>query len=148
MKKYSAGFILKNGKILLGLRSKNKILYPDVWDFIGGNCEADESYEKALIREIKEEIGIDVLTFQKVFFIEQPDEAIGLCIFNITKWKGTIENKQSEEHQELGWFTFSELHNLKFPRKEYECIFKAIKDLCLTNPKRTTQIFSMAGNYI
>lgn len=127
MKRYAAGYIIRDGKILLGLRSKTKMLYPDVWDFIGGTCAPSERYEQALIREIKEEIGIEVLKLQKIFSFEKRDECIGLCIYNITDWKGIIENKQPEENQKIGWFFFSELHHLKFPRKEYAEIIDFIQ---------------------
>jgi 8-oxo-dGTP diphosphatase len=62
MKKIAA-IILENDKreILLYLRdNKPGIPFPDYWDLIGGHVEDGETPEEALIREVKEELNIDL----------------------------------------------------------------------------------------
>lgn len=56
------GFIIdKDRNILLQKRSKNKKLWPDMWDVtVGGHVIAGEFGRQALIRETKEELGIDI----------------------------------------------------------------------------------------
>lgn len=56
------GFIIdKDKNILLQKRSKNKKLWPDMWDVtVGGHVIAGEFGRQALIRETKEELGIDI----------------------------------------------------------------------------------------
>ena len=56
------GFIFnKKGDVLLQKRSANKKLWPNLWDITaGGHVLAGEFGETALIREIKEELGIEV----------------------------------------------------------------------------------------
>ena len=56
------GFILnENGDVLLQRRSKTKKLWPDLWDITaGGHVLSGEFGEQALIREVKEELGIDI----------------------------------------------------------------------------------------
>jgi len=54
-----AGVIYKNNKFLIAQRNLKKA-QGGLWEFPGGKVEKNESYESALIREIKEEIGIDV----------------------------------------------------------------------------------------
>lgn len=56
------GFIVNDkGEILLQLRSKNKKLWPMKWDVtVGGHVNAGEFGREALIRECKEELGINV----------------------------------------------------------------------------------------
>ena len=49
------------GNILLQKRSKNKKLWPNMWDVtVGGHVDSGEFGRQALIRECKEELGIDV----------------------------------------------------------------------------------------
>lgn len=56
-----AFIIDKNNNILLQKRSKNKKLWPNKWDVtVGGHVNAGEFGRQALIRECKEEFGIDV----------------------------------------------------------------------------------------
>ena len=56
------GFIIdKNGNILLQKRSSNKKLWPNRWDVtVGGHVDAGEFGKQTLIRECKEELGINV----------------------------------------------------------------------------------------
>lgn len=62
MKKIAA-IIFENdkGEILLYLRdNKPEIPFPDYWDLIGGHVEEGETPEDALVREVKEELDIDL----------------------------------------------------------------------------------------
>jgi len=67
-----AAIILENdkGEFLLYLRdNKPDIPFPDHWDLIGGHVEEGETPEDALIREVKEELDIDLkdYTFYKKY---------------------------------------------------------------------------------
>src|SRR5664280_909307 len=58
-----AAIILENdnGEFLLYLRdNKPTIPFPDHWDLIGGHVEEGETPEQALVREVKEELDIDL----------------------------------------------------------------------------------------
>ena len=56
-----AFIIDENSNILLQKRSSNKKLWPDKWDVtIGGHVNAGEFGRQALIRECKEELGIEI----------------------------------------------------------------------------------------
>jgi len=48
-----------DGRVLIAQRPEGKSM-AGLWEFPGGKPEADESPEGALIRELKEELGIDV----------------------------------------------------------------------------------------
>ncbi|MES2621243.1 MAG: NUDIX domain-containing protein [Bacteroidota bacterium] len=55
----------KNGKLLIYLRDdKPGISFPNHWDLFGGIIEEGETPEQALVREVKEEIGIDLKEFK------------------------------------------------------------------------------------
>lgn len=54
------GVIIHKGRFLIVKRSENDDFLPNYWEFPGGGVETSENLEDALIREIKEEIGIDI----------------------------------------------------------------------------------------
>ena len=56
-----AFIIDKNSNILLQKRSAKKKLWPNMWDVtVGGHVDAGEFGRQSLIREVKEELGIDI----------------------------------------------------------------------------------------
>jgi len=62
-----AAIILENdnNELLLYLRdNKSGIPFPNCWDLFGGHVEEGETTEEALIREVKEELGITLGEFR------------------------------------------------------------------------------------
>ena len=55
----AAGVILNDGKVLIGRRPEDKLL-GGLWEFPGGKQEAGESFETCLMRELCEELDVDV----------------------------------------------------------------------------------------
>jgi len=65
--KKAVGILFENseGKILFLLRdNKPTIPYPNQWDILGGIVEEGETPEEAIVREMKEEIELDLQDFQ------------------------------------------------------------------------------------
>jgi len=60
------------------------------WEFPGGKLEANELAEHALIREIKEEVGLQVLEYELLGEIKHqyPDKSVELIIYRVTKCSG------------------------------------------------------------
>lgn len=57
----SALIFSKDGKILMGKKDPTKGgVYPDAWHIPGGGIDEGETMEKALTREVLEEVGIDI----------------------------------------------------------------------------------------
>ena len=111
------GTLVRDGKILLGLRSKTKTYYPSVWDVFGGHIESGEAPETALVRELKEELGVDVETCHLLARTPEPDVekyGVGMCyLFSIEEWSGEPENT-SGEHDEIRWFSKTDLVEIKY----------------------------------
>jgi len=102
MKRIGCGILFKANKILIGKRSNERDWYPGVWDFIGGHCEKDESYEDALNRELLEEIGIELIDYEMIIQLDKSPEFI-LAIYIVKKWKGLPYNKDLKEHELIKW---------------------------------------------
>lgn len=106
-----AGILKKNDKILVAERPLGKP-YSGYWEFPGGKIEANETGFNALVRELREELDIEVR--QAEFCFEHrhayPDKIVHLQIFLVTSFHGEPVNK---EHQQLRWVTFSEMQELK-----------------------------------
>lgn len=63
-------FVVYNNKVLLRFHDKYKI-----WLSVGGHVELDEDPTQAAVREVKEEVGLDILLWDgnKQLSIERPD---------------------------------------------------------------------------
>ena len=65
MKNVVAAIIKKNNQFLIVQRNKNKHLGLK-WEFPGGKVQENEIFEKALLREIKEELNIAIIIHEKI----------------------------------------------------------------------------------
>ena len=101
------------GKVLISLRSENKIL-PNFWEFPGGKIKTNESPDDAIVREIKEELSLDInkeslkpLSFNTYTY----DEFHAIIFFYICRsWDGTPFSKKN---QKILWIEIDKLKNYK-----------------------------------
>lgn len=102
----------EEGKILIAQRNLKKS-QGGLWEFPGGKIEPNETKEEAIIREIKEEMDIDIeakkFIGQKVF--NYPDKEINLIAIECKQIKGDIK---SNEHEDIKWVNKNELRNFNF----------------------------------
>ena len=110
MKKEIGVFILNNyGQILLQKRSSNKKNYPNMWALCTGRVEKNKDIQATAIREIKEELGIDVSIKElhsfangKFDIINENSSTYFFCIrCNLKEEKFII---QKEELSQVKWF--------------------------------------------
>jgi 8-oxo-dGTP diphosphatase len=96
-------FINEKEEILLFLRdNKSDLPYPNMWDVPGGHVEANELPEKCIIREMKEEMDLDLFEFELFSKIEFEDR------IEYTFWARAdldIDHIELAEGQKLKWFT-------------------------------------------
>jgi len=111
----AVALIDSDGRVLLAQRPEGKSL-AGLWEFPGGKVEAGESPEAALIRELKEELGIDTwqsclapLTFASHAY---PEFHLLMPLFACRKWQGIAAPR---EGQTLAWVRPSDLRDYPMP---------------------------------
>ena len=104
--------IYRDQKILLGLR-QNTGWSDGLWHLIGGHVEEGEMITDAVIREAREELGIEVnrksLRLVHVRSILRPSHSRLHMFFHIEEWQGQIENKEPDKNPKLNWFDVDSL---------------------------------------
>jgi 8-oxo-dGTP diphosphatase len=105
----AAYLVLEKDSMIL-LQKRLKTGYEDGnYGLIGGHVEVGESFEDALIRESKEEAGIEILTgdakVAHVLYRRDKGEQVGRMdvFFKVEKWQGDIKNMESGKHDNLFW---------------------------------------------
>ena len=104
-----------DGRVLIAQRPEGKNL-AGLWEFPGGKVEPGEQPEAALIRELKEELGIDVteaclapLTFASHAY---EDFHLLMPLYVCRRWKGEISR---HEHSGLEWVKPNRLRTFPMP---------------------------------
>jgi 8-oxo-dGTP diphosphatase len=80
------------------------------WEFPGGKMHAGESEWQALVRELDEELGIEVRSGQRLLEIrhQYPQRNVELAMWRVTDYRGRPHGR---EGQELRWVAPDALHD-------------------------------------
>ncbi|MBW2993349.1 NUDIX hydrolase [Candidatus Woesearchaeota archaeon] len=118
MPRISTGAIIeKDSRFLLGKRSKEP--YLGEWTFPGGKIEYNEKAEDAIIREVKEEIGVDFEPSEFIGYLDEIPTEKGHCV---SLWfKGAIKGEPKPDNKEISeikWFTLEELKKVKLAYRQ------------------------------
>lgn len=104
-----------DGRILLAQRPEGKSM-AGMWEFPGGKIETGETPEIALVRELKEELGIDTWEscLAPLTFASHSYDAFHLLmpLFACRKWNGI---PSAQEGQTLAWVQAKDLRNYEMP---------------------------------
>jgi len=115
MKHVAVGIIIDNWRVLVCQR-KPTVPYPLKWEFPGGKLEHNETVVQALLRELREELSIEV-TAHEAFFeqdwvyeegVDDPvkDGTFMVSYFLIHSYRGTLANLA---FRQIEWVTPSQL---------------------------------------
>jgi mutator protein MutT len=109
----SAGLIFRNGKLLITQRHADAHL-GGLWEFPGGKREGDETFEQCLVRELREELGIEVEVGELVESLTHayPEKTVVLKFFRC-RWKQN--EPRAIDCLDLKWVSAAELRDYDFP---------------------------------
>jgi len=115
-----AAVICRDGKILITRRLDTAHL-PGLWEFPGGKVESGETLKAALMREIREELGLSIIVFDQCLSIEHeyPRKSVLLHFFNCAIVSG---EPRSIQVADSCWVTPPELTSYAFPEADREII--------------------------
>jgi 8-oxo-dGTP diphosphatase len=104
-----------DGRVLIAQRPADKAL-GGLWEFPGGKVEAGERPEQALIRELREELGIDVTEacLSPFVFASHAYETFHLLmpLYLCRRWQGVVT---AREHAALAWVKPGRLSEYPMP---------------------------------
>ena len=115
------------GRLLVGQRPSCKA-YPGKWEFPGGKLEPGESVFKALVREFREELGLEIIRAEPAFMVRHryPDRSVELNVWRVIKCRGKASGL---EGQVVCWVAPRELFGLDFLDGNQTIVERIIRDV-------------------
>jgi mutator protein MutT len=118
----AAALVFRKGRLLITQRPFGTHL-GGLWEFPGGKREPNESFERCLVRELREELGIEVVVGELVESLTHayPEKTVHLKFYRC-RWR-------QHEPQPLGcpafkWVTAAELKDHDFPAADARLLEK------------------------
>ena len=118
-----AAIIKKDDKIFITKRSYGEFI--DMWEFPGGKVEVGETQEEALIREIKEELELDITNLNYLTTVEYDYPSFHLIMhcFICEIFGGTLS---LNAHNDAKWVSLEQLASQKWIPADIEVVEKLL----------------------
>ncbi len=112
--------VIRNGRNYFVTRRHQGVHLEGYWEFPGGKCEPGEALDHCLVREIREELGVNIQVGGELLSCthEYPERIVELHFFNC-KLEGEPRPMLG---QEMRWVPQAELRRLQFPPADDELI--------------------------
>jgi mutator protein MutT len=123
----SAALIFRDGKLLITQRHVRSHL-GGLWEFPGGKREAGETFAQCLVREIREELGVEISVgelFEEISH-DYPEKSVHLKFFVCKLLSG---KPQPLDCAAIRWVNKTELDDHKFPAADTQLLEK-LKSPC------------------
>lgn len=115
-------------KFLLVQRNQNDDIFPGKWQNLGGKIELGETVEKAVKREVKEEIGLEIdkhpVFLQSYSWKKDNDSPVRLGLIFLIELSGTPKDYKIKLDPELSNFAWLTLLKAKKLNREEKLIGK------------------------
>lgn len=110
-----AGVLFEGGRVLLTQRKKGSHL-EGLWELPGGKVDPDEDPRDALVRELREELGIEVEVGAplEITSWRYPEKRVLLLFFEVVRKPGSPE-PAIVDVADLTWARREDLDRLSFP---------------------------------
>lgn len=109
-------YIEKDNKYLMLHRiKKEKDINKDKWIGIGGHFEEKESPEDCLLREVKEETGLDLISYKLrgiITFVTDIYQTEYMFLYTSDEYKGSLLSADEVNEGELKWIEKSKVKDL------------------------------------
>ncbi len=115
------------GQLLVGQRPACKA-YSGKWEFPGGKLEPGESVFKALVREFREELGLEIIRAEPAFVVRHryPDRSVELNVWRVIDCRGEATGR---EGQVVCWVVPRELAGLDFLEGNQTIVERIIREV-------------------
>ena len=122
----AAGLVFRDGKLLITKRPEGSHL-AGLWEFPGGKREANETIERCLHRELKEELGIEVALGQA---LESVTHKYSVMTVQITFFLARLAKGEPRaiECAGLEWVKRENLAKFQFPPADQRLISRLVDD--------------------
>ena len=118
--------LVENGKILCAQRGEDKSL-AYLWEFPGGKIESGETPQEALVRELQEELLIEVDVQSEIF--EETSYQYDFGLVHLTTFICLLKTgtPQLTEHIAVNWLAPNELNNLEWAPADIPAVEKLME---------------------
>ena len=97
--------------------------HPLKWEFPGGKIKNDETNEEALIREINEELSINIINYVKMisynFNYKDLNKKVFIYFYLVNNFSGKVLNNF---HKELKWIEIKDIREYDFLEGDHKII--------------------------
>lgn len=117
-----AAIFVRDGRVLAARRAKHKAA-AGFWEFPGGKVESGEDAREALIREIREELGVTIevgrLVDDSVTRVGETDIRLACYLVSTTEWPS-----QSSDHDALEWLSVESIWDVPWAAPDLPAVAK------------------------
>lgn len=92
------------------------------WEFPGGKLESNESPEMALIREVSEEVGLEIIVYDYLGDVSHSYETYQLTLYGYVVRQYRGEARCCESQTGIRWVSLDELEHYDFPEANKQII--------------------------
>jgi 8-oxo-dGTP diphosphatase len=117
----AAGVIIRAGDVLLGQRRRTD-RHPFKWEFPGGKVESGETPQQALVRELREELGIQAIVGTEIarYTYDYPNGAsVHLLFYAVVSYEGEPAARVFEQ---IDWRPIQTLPSVDFLEGDFDFV--------------------------